>query len=74
MNMSYETFVDLRCNDKSGNLFKLSKMKKESPELFDSYNSRYNKACDNILRQANNGTAKRDRSGLFNKTAILANS
>ena len=74
MEMSYEKFVELRCTDKSGNLLKLSKFKRENPSQFESHNNRFNAAYESLLNQSNRGMAVRDKGELVTKKTILANS
>lgn len=74
MEMSYEKFVELNCTDKQGNLLKLSKFKKENPELFKEHKSRFDAAYDSLINQNNRGIAKRDNGNLITKKTILANS
>lgn len=72
--LSYKQFVRLKCSEKDGSLLKLSQLKRENPDEFNSYNASFEMAFDRIIRANNTQTAKMDGGYLITEKTILANS
>lgn len=69
--ISYEKYVELRCEDKTGNLAKLSKLKKENPEESSVYSAAFDMAFDRLVKSHNRGICNSGKLEI-NKKTILA--